>query len=144
MIQRLWARWSWAIKSVGMSGAGSALDYTTVLIADQVFRLATPAATALGLTIGASANFLLNRRFVFKSQGSIVREAFRFALALGGLMSVHAALAWLLRDVIGVPLFFAKALADLSVLAFTMPLVLRRFVFRAQPALAPTSSAPAL
>jgi putative flippase GtrA len=122
-------RWWWMVKSLSLNACGSAIDYALLLVAAKVLLLPTPAATMIGIAVGATFNFLMNRRFAFRSTGAIGPQALRYAAAIGALMVVHAAVAWLLRDVAHVPLLFAKILADLGVLAFSQPFVLRKFVF---------------
>jgi putative flippase GtrA len=122
-------RWAWMLKSLSLNACGSAIDYALLLVVAKVLLWPTPAATMIGIAAGASFNFMTNRKFAFKSTAPIGPQALRYAVVIGALMLVHAAVAWLLRDVAHVPLLFAKILADLGVLAFSQPFALRKFVF---------------
>ena len=122
-------RW-WVWKSLASNAMGSAVDYALLFIAAKGFGLPTPLAAAIGVAGGATFNFFGNRQFAFQATlGDLVSQATRYALVIGGLMLVHAVAMWLMRDHLGVPLFYAKVAADLCVIAGTQPFLLRYFVF---------------
>jgi putative flippase GtrA len=122
---------AWALRSTLFNALGSGLDYAILPTACLVFGLPTPYGAMLGVACGATFSFTMNRWLVFSSpRGSLVGQALRYAVAMAALMSVHAWVAWALRDRLGVPLLAAKVLADVGVLAVSQPLVLRLLVFQ--------------
>ncbi len=120
---------SWVLKSLAMNAVGAALDYSTLLTARELFDLAPAAATALGLTVGSTTSFLLNRRFAFgDARGGMTGQALRFALSMVLLLTVHSFAVSSLCD-LGLHVVLAKMVADLTVLPVPQAFLLRRFVF---------------
>ncbi len=127
-------RQRWIARSVLVGAVASFVDYVLVVLLARQLEAPTPLAGAVGLLTGATFNFVLSRRWVFRAQASpLAPQLARFALAIGALLLVHAASLWFWRDHLGVPLVPAKVLSDLLVLATTQPFVLRRFVFSPAP-----------
>ncbi len=130
----------WVFKSLLINGFGSALDYALVYLLIAVLALPTPVGICAGLLVGATFNFLMNRRFAFaESQGPIGPQAARYALGTGLLMLLHASAVTALRDGLGVPLFYAKPVCDLAILAGGSILVMRYLVFRKKGGLVPSA-----
>jgi putative flippase GtrA len=121
---------SWVLKSLAMNAVGAALDYSVLLTAREGFDLAPVAATALGLTVGSTTSFLLNRRFAFgDARGGMMGQALRFALAMVVLLAVHSFAVNALCEGLALHVVLAKMVADLTVLPVPQALLLRRFVF---------------
>lgn len=122
---------SWAVKSLLLGLFGSALDYALLFSTVNLLSFPIPLGAALGLTAGATFNFLMNRRFAFRAQsGAMGSQAFRYVGAMGALLGLHVGAMWLLVDRAGLPLAIAKPACDLILLGLGQLLVFRYVVFR--------------
>ena len=127
--RRRWAG-SWLVSSVLASACGSVLDLAILLLGAHLIGLSAPLAAACGVAGGATANFLLTRRFAFGAQRQdLAGAALRFAAGTSLLIAIHAAVVAELTR-IAVPLLVAKYGADISVLLGGNLLLVRYFVFR--------------
>ena len=129
---------SWKVRSLLIGGVASVVDLCILLTMAKLLGLAAPIAAACGVAVGATANFLLNRRFTFSGHGQpITSPALRFAAGTAVLIAIHAAVVLTLTDM-RAPLLAAKYGADISVLLGGNLLLLRYFVFPApKPELQP-------
>ena len=142
--ERLGGEKGWAFKCLAINGCGSAIDYSVLLLLGAALALPTPVATMSGLALGASFNFIMNRRYVFPdSPVPLAAQALRYGSAMLGLMTIHAVVVWFLRERVGIPLVPAKLLGDVGVLGLSQPFILRKFVFPRTPRPAPVVLAPA-
>jgi putative flippase GtrA len=125
----------WIWRSLLASCVGTAVDYALLTTATMVFGVRTVLAAALGTSTGATINFLINRRFAFRTHTTpIGPQAVRYVVAIGLLLCVHALCVAALRDRAGVPLLVAKVGCDLLFLVAGQLLVLRYVVFPPRPA----------
>lgn len=133
----------WAVRCLAVNATGSLLDYALALLLVTRLEVMTPVGTAAGVLLGATFNFVANRRFAFRdADGPWQRQATRFAFAIGGLMLIHASAVWVLRDHLGVDFIPAKMMADVVILGASQPFVLRHLVFAPRRTLAPIPARP--
>jgi putative flippase GtrA len=125
--ERLLANW-W-VRSLLAGAGGGLVDLCIVLIAARLIGFAPPLATACGLGCGATANFLLNRRFHDEPSRPVRGPALRFAAGTAVLIAIHACVVAALSR-IEAPLLVAKYTADMTVLLGGNLLLVRFIVFR--------------
>jgi putative flippase GtrA len=120
----------WPVRSLAANAVAGVGDYATLLTCAKVLELPSALCAFLGLCVGLSVSFLLNRRFVFRDTATSLGGALlRYAAAVACLMSVHAASVGLLTDRVGLHIALAKALSDATLLTGGQLLLLRWFVF---------------
>ncbi len=107
------------------------VDFATMVALVELLALSPVLATAAGATAGAVTNFVLNRRWVFRTLGSpVARQALRYALvslasAGWNTLGEHVAVG-----VLGVQYLVGRAAVAVMVsLGWNFPLQ-RAFVFR--------------
>lgn len=105
-------------------------DYTLLLTTAKVIGWPTPICAMVGVSVGASVNFLLNRRLAFRdSRSSVAGAALRYVAAIGCLMILHATAVGVLTDRLEVPIVLSKLISDVTLLAGGQLLILRYVVF---------------
>ncbi len=108
--------------------AATALDYAFMIFAVERLGLCPAEATALGATVGAVANFLLGRAWIFHAgQGAWTAQAARYALVSGASAGWNALGVLLLHDV---PYVWARVVVSIAVSVLWNFPAQRRFVFR--------------
>ena len=129
LVQRL-SR-SWAARSLQVGALATLVDIAVLLTCVRVLRLPTPVGAAVGVAIGATLAFFLNRSFAFRAQGTpVTGQAVRFMISTLIAMSIHAPLVGVLADRLDVPVVVAKLFADVLVFSIGQLLALRFLVFR--------------
>lgn len=133
----------WAVRSLAVGAVSSTCDYSALLTSAKVLHWPSPICAMLGVALGATVGFLLNRTVAFKdSQGSFAGAALRYAAAISILMMIHATVVGLLTDRAKWPILAAKLLGDVTILAGGQLLLLRYIVFpRNKARAAPTITA---
>jgi putative flippase GtrA len=88
-------------------------------------------ATLLGTIVGATSNFLINRRWVFAAvSGHAGHQAARYLLTQVGSSAIHTAGVWVLTRFGGIRYLVAKVvIACVAYLVWNYPMN-RSFVFR--------------
>jgi putative flippase GtrA len=120
----------WPVRSLTANTVAGVGDYAVLLTSAKLLGLPTAVCAFLGLSVGLSASFLLNRRFVFRDTSATLGGALlRYVAAVTCLMSLHAAAVGLLTDRIGLHIVVAKMLCDATLLTGGQLLLLRWFVF---------------
>lgn len=120
---------NWTVRSILIGAVGSVVDLCVLLTAAKLLMLSAPLAAALGVSLGATTNFLLNRRYAFNVQGQpISGPALRFAAGTAVLVALHAGVVATLTQY-NAHLLVAKYSADVLVLLGGNLLLLRYFVF---------------
>jgi putative flippase GtrA len=121
---------SWISVSLIGGLVATAFDLGLVIALVQLAHFNPAAAAPLGVTLGATVNFFINKLFAFKdSDGHTGLQLLRF---LGGTMlaaGVHAGLVHLLTNKLGLFYVFSKLIADVLVFSVGNLLLLRFFVF---------------
>ena len=122
----------WAVRSLLIGAIATACDLGTLVFLVQLLEFDPVPAAALGVAVGATVNFVLNRRLAFKEKGGkLGPQLFKYALTIGAEMSVHATVVFFLSDEWGLNYVLAKLTADVLVFLGANLAALRWFVFRA-------------
>ena len=125
---------SWAARSLQVGALATVLDICVLLVCKKVLNLPTPVGAAIGVAIGSTLAFFLNRSFAFRAQGTpVTGQAVKFVISTLIAMSIHAPLVGILADWLDVPVVVAKLIADVLVFSIGQLLVLRFLVFRKTP-----------
>src|SRR5262249_47375396 len=70
LVQRVLA--SWAARSLQVGALATVLDICVLLVCKKVLKLPTPVGAAIGVAVGSTLAFFLNRRWAFRAQGTPV------------------------------------------------------------------------
>jgi putative flippase GtrA len=99
---------------VGFSGVF--VDFGTTYFFKEVMKVQKYVANAIGFTLAASTNYILNRIWTFNSHNpQIVQEFSRFfIIALIGL-GINSAIIWLLNGKFRINFYLSKLVATLIV-----------------------------
>jgi putative flippase GtrA len=125
---------SWAARSLQVGALATVVDVCVLLVCKKVLKLPTPVGAAIGVAIGSTVAFFLNRSFAFRAQGTpVTGQAVKFIISTLIAMSIHAPLVGILADWLDVPVVVAKLGADVLVFSVGQLLVLRFLVFRKSP-----------
>jgi len=120
----------WASKSLLIGALATAIDLGIGTFCAVVLHLPTRVCTAAGLCVGATLNFLAQRRFAFSDGDTRLGHTFvRWALVTAAQIAVHGQLVTMLRDGLHVPYVPAKMLGDLVVFTLLQLVLLRYVVF---------------
>lgn len=120
----------WVVRCLAVGAVSSACDYSLLWVTAVVVRLPTPLCAMIGVSVGSTVSFLLNRAISFRdSHNTFGGAALRYAAVIGSLMIVHATAVGLLRDRAHWPILVAKLVADLCILTGGQLLLLRYVVF---------------
>jgi putative flippase GtrA len=108
----------------------SGVDFGSMILCVEVFRLSPVAGTAIGATLGAVTNFGLGRAWVFRLQsGHPAHQALRYLMVSAASAGWNSLGEHLMHDLAHVQYVLARALVALAVsLLWNFPLQ-RRFVF---------------
>jgi putative flippase GtrA len=129
LVQRLLR--SWAARSLQVGALATVVDICVLLTCVRLLKLPTPVGAAVGVAIGSTLAFFLNRSFAFRAQGTpVTGQAVRFIISTLIAMSIHAPLVGILADRFDVPVVVAKLAADVLVFSIGQLLALRFLVFR--------------
>jgi putative flippase GtrA len=122
---------SWAARSLQVGALATLLDICVLLVCVRVLKLPTPVGAAVGVAIGSTLAFFLNRHFAFRAGDTpVAGQAVRYVVSTLIAMSIHASLVGILADRFDVPVVVAKLIADVLVFSIGQLLVLRFLVFR--------------
>lgn len=111
--------------------AATLLDFSVMVACVQRLGLSPVASTAIGASVGAAANFMLSRVWIFRRHsGHWAGQAIRYAFVSGGGAGWNTVGEHLVHDVGHVQYVVARALVSVVVsLLWSFPMQ-RRFVFR--------------
>jgi putative flippase GtrA len=128
----------WATKSLLIGFLAGGIDISIGTFCAVVLHLPTRVCTAAGLCVGATLNFLAQRRYAFPDRDTRLWQTFaRWVAVTAVQIAVHGQLVTLLRDRLHVPYVPAKMLGDLVVFSALQVFVLRYIVFPARPVTQP-------
>ncbi len=120
----------WATKSLVIGAVATGIDVGIGTFCAMVLHLPTRVCTAAGLCVGATLNFLAQRRYAFADGDTRLGHTFvRWALVTAAQILVHGQLVTMLRDSLHVPYVPAKMLGDLVVFTGLQLVLLRYVVF---------------
>ncbi len=120
----------WAPKSLLIGAMASGLDLAIGTFCAVVLVLPTRVCTAAGLVVGATINFLAQRRFAFQDRDTrLAQSTVRWLIVTAGQILLHGQLVTILRDRLGVPYVPAKMAGDVVVFTVLQLLLLRYVIF---------------
>jgi len=122
---------SWAARSLQVGALATVVDVCVLLVCKKVLKLPTPVGAAIGVAIGSTLAFFLNRSFAFRAQGTpVAGQAVKFIISTLIAMSIHAPLVGILADWLDIQVVLAKLMADVLVFSIGQLLALRFLIFR--------------
>ena len=107
------------VKYAAVGAVGTAGHYLTLAVLVQLCHVAPAAASALGAVVGAVVNYLLNRRFTYRSHQPHGVTLPKFAATAVTGVVLNAGLMALLAQLWGLYYLLAQCIATLSILVFT-------------------------
>jgi putative flippase GtrA len=120
----------WATRSLLVGGVATVVDVSCMVTAVEWLGWPRVPAAMLGVSVGATVSFLLNKYFAFRDHESkLGPQALRYAAATGGAMLVHASFMFVLTTMLGVFYVISKFIADLVVFSGGNLLLMRFIVF---------------
>jgi len=129
VVQRVMA--SWAARSLQVGALATVVDVCVLLVCKKVLKLPTPVGAAIGVAIGSTLAFFLNRAWAFRAQDTpVAGQAVKFIISTLIAMSIHAPLVGILADWLDVPVVVAKLAADVLVFSIGQLLAMRFLIFR--------------
>jgi len=122
---------SWAARSLQVGALATVVDVCVLVVCKKVLKLPPPVAAAIGVAIGSTIAFFLNRSFAFRAQGTpVTGQAVKFIISTLIAMSIHAPLVGILADWLDIQVVIAKLLADVLVFSIGQLLAMRFLIFR--------------
>jgi putative flippase GtrA len=122
---------SWAARSLQVGALATVVDICVLVVCKKVLKLPTPVAAAIGVAIGSTIAFFLNRRYAFRAQGTpVTGQAVKFLISTLIAMSIHAPLVGILADWLDIQVVLAKLIADVLVFSIGQLLAMRFLIFR--------------
>ena len=109
------------LRFIRMSLITAAIDYATFAVVFSARRNIL-LSIIIARLIAASFNFIVNRRIVFRSRGSLVGEALKYATLVITLMSISYGLVTVMVGVLGLGVFTSKLLAESALFAASFAL----------------------
>jgi putative flippase GtrA len=108
------------------------IDFCITILLKEIFQMHYTLAVAGGALSGASAAFVINRFWVFRSiSGNPIEQIFRYTLVALGSILLNTAGTWLITELFNIPYLVSKATVAL-VIGFTYSYYFsKRFVFYA-------------
>jgi putative flippase GtrA len=107
------------VKFALVGGLATALQYAILVALVELPRWPPVVASSVGFAASALGNYLLNRRFTFRSQRRHSEAAPRFAIvALAGFL-INAVVMWVCFDLADLHYLIAQVVATLVALCWT-------------------------
>jgi putative flippase GtrA len=129
LVQRAMA--SWAARSLQVGALATVLDICVLLVCKKVLKLPTSVGAAIGVAIGSTLAFFLNRWWAFRARDTpVTGQAVKYVISTLIAMSIHAPLVGILADWLDVPVVVAKLIADVLVFSVGQLLAMRFLIFR--------------
>ena len=100
-------------------GLATALQYAILVVLVEGLQWPPVFASSIGFAVSALGNYLLNRRFTFRSQRRHLEAAPRFAVVAVIGFWINAAVVWLAFDAAGLHYLVAQVVATLATLGWT-------------------------
>jgi putative flippase GtrA len=121
----------------GLAGlVNTAVGLAVIVVLDSGLGVAPALANAAGYGLGGVVGFLLNRRFVFRSERPIGASGPRYAIAAGCAFALNQGVLRLAGMMLGAGALqhIAAQLCGMAVFSVTLLLLCRSWVFRPQAA----------
>jgi putative flippase GtrA len=115
-------------KFILVGGTGTALHYVVIILAVAVLSVPPGYAAFIGASVGAFANYLLNRRFTFDSRRPHRETLPRFVL-MASAGAVLNGIAVGMLSITGMHFLLAQAIATVSILILNF-VVSKTWIFR--------------
>jgi len=120
----------WAGLTTLFGSFSTVFDLGLVILLVQVFHFNPAAAAPIGVFLGSSVHFTLNRLFAFRdSRGHVVAQAMRYLAGTIIAAGVHAGVVYVLTDRWHVYYVISKFIADILVFTGGNLLLFRFLVF---------------
>jgi len=117
-------------KFAGSSLIGFVIDYSlfSLLSAVLVFLGAAciPVSNVAARVISASANFTINKKFVFKNKDSALKTGFQYFILAGCILLGNTLLITFLVETLGVNRYIAKLVTEITF--FTLSWLAQKFI----------------
>ena len=107
------------VKFALVGGLATALQYAILVVLVEGPQWPPVFASSVGFAVSALGNYLLNRRFTFRSQRRHLEAAPRFAVVAVIGFWINAAVVWLAFDAAGLHYLVAQVVATLATLGWT-------------------------
>jgi putative flippase GtrA len=109
--------WLREFASFAVIGAlATAIQYATLIVLVEAQLAGAVSASTAGFALSAVANYLLNRRFTFRSTRAHSEAFVRFAVVASVGLGMNASLVWLFHLIAGLHYLVAQVLATCSTL----------------------------
>ncbi len=133
---------SWVSISLAASFIATFFDLAVVIALVQLRHFNAAAAAPLGVVVGATVNFAINKIWSFKdSIGRLHHQYLRFLGGTAIAAAAHAAFVHVFTNLLGVNYVISKIIADLLVFTVGNLVILRLVVFpKNVPAVPPTQA----
>lgn len=106
------------VKFALVGGFATMLHYAILVVLVEGLRWPPVAATSVGFVVSALGNYLLNRRFTFRSRRRHVEAALRFVIVAVVGFCVNASVVWLAFNAVGLHYLVAQVVATLATLGW--------------------------
>jgi putative flippase GtrA len=122
------ALWAQAVRFATVGGLGTALHYAVMAALLHGLGTGATTATGVGALAGAALNYLLNRRFTFRSRRPHAQALPRQIALIASGWLLNLALVGALHNGLGWPVWGAQVLSTVAVLGWNFA-GSRRWVF---------------
>jgi putative flippase GtrA len=113
------------------SFAATLVDFGTLLVCVEVFRIWYLTGTVLGAILGAVTNYTIGRYWSFKStKDRVPEQAFRYFIVAAGSLVLNAAGVYVITEGLKAPYWVSKIVTSLLVGVVYNFFMQKRFVFR--------------
>ena len=113
---------------VGLSGV--VVDYSTTIFFKEIIGINKYAANSLGFAFAATTNYIINRKWTFKSTDpDVLKEFLLFAAIAAAGLFINNSIIWLLHDYLKLFDFYISKLMAIGVVFFWNFFMNSRFNF---------------
>jgi putative flippase GtrA len=116
----------------GLAGlVNTAVGFGVIVLLDPVLGLPPALANAIGYAAGMATGFVLNRSFVFRSDGALPATGLRYAIAVAASFALNQAVLGAMGSLLGVGSFrhLAAQAAAMAVYSTALFVICRVWVF---------------
>ena len=118
-------------KATASSLVATGVQFLVTILLSNAAGGWTPAANVTGIICGGIANFLINRKVVYKKEEDAVNwQAIRYAIVWIGNLIIHSAGVWLLIHYSALPYKWAMVISSVMTFCCYNYVMQKRFVFK--------------